>query len=193
MKQLLNFFSKRFFSLSINNISLASIDCETTGLDPKKDQIISIGGVKIHNGVLKYGENFHVLIIPENDTVSDSIKIHGLMPDELKNGTNMEDALNKFMHWLGDIPVIGYNIDFDYKILNRQLKQSLNKKLTNQKIEFLNLFRQRYQNHQENSLIGNSLESIADILDTPLPERHSALGDALGIAMMCIALQKKFP
>jgi DNA polymerase-3 subunit epsilon len=42
-----------------------SFDCETTGLNVKKDEILSIGGVKIINNKIEFSESFERYVCPE--------------------------------------------------------------------------------------------------------------------------------
>ena len=55
------------------------LDTETTGLNPKKDEILSIGAVKIKNNQIITSESFEIFIKPLEDISHMSIKIHLLL------------------------------------------------------------------------------------------------------------------
>jgi len=61
------------------------LDCETTGLNPKKDEILSIGAVHIRDNKVLMRKTFNIFIKPSKDISSESIKIHHLRPVDLEN------------------------------------------------------------------------------------------------------------
>ena len=60
-----------------------ALDLEATGLDPRRDEILSAGLVPIRGGVIRWGKHRYHRIRPEGDGASDSVVIHGLLPDQL--------------------------------------------------------------------------------------------------------------
>ncbi|DAB30632.1 MAG TPA: DNA polymerase III subunit epsilon, partial [Sulfurimonas sp. UBA12504] len=60
-------------------------DTETTGLDPKKDEILSIGAVKIKDNKILKSQTFEVFLQNSKEISSKSIKIHGIRPFDLKD------------------------------------------------------------------------------------------------------------
>src|SRR3546814_1942854 len=61
---------------------LVSIDLETTGLDPRSDEILSIAAVPIRDGVLRVSERFTCLVSPGRDFDIESIRHHRLRRSE---------------------------------------------------------------------------------------------------------------
>lgn len=53
-------------------------DTETTGLNPKKDEILSIGAVKIKGNKILTSQTFEVYIKNSKEISSKSIEIHGI-------------------------------------------------------------------------------------------------------------------
>ncbi len=54
---------------------LVAFDCETTGLDPKKDEIISLAAVKIRDNQILTSEKLQLFVKPKGEINIDSIKI----------------------------------------------------------------------------------------------------------------------
>ena len=76
----------------IQNTPLISADLELTGLDPRSNQIISIGWTLIDQGRVRMGTNRHFLI-SANQSVGSSAAIHELMDSEVAEGVDLEHGL----------------------------------------------------------------------------------------------------
>jgi len=61
---------------------LVSFDCETTSLNVKEAEIISIGAVKIRGNKVLTSDSFYVLVKPEGVMQAANVTIHGLRPKE---------------------------------------------------------------------------------------------------------------
>ena len=72
-------------------------DCETTGLDPKKDEIISIGAVKIKGNKILTNEAFHLFVEQKKQINHESITIHQIRHCDLEDAIPIEVAIEKFV------------------------------------------------------------------------------------------------
>ncbi len=94
------------------------IDLETTGLDEERNQIIEIGALKVE-GVHK--EKFHRLLyldksVPDFITELTGITTQMLVTDGCDRRKSMED----FACFIGDMILVGYNVKFDIKFLEKE-------------------------------------------------------------------------
>ena len=55
-----------------------SLDCETTGLNVRTDEIVSIGAVRIVGNRIMTSERLELLVRPERGVSADSVRIHRL-------------------------------------------------------------------------------------------------------------------
>ena len=72
---------------------LVSFDCETTSLNVREAEILSIGAVKIRNRTIVTSESFYVIVKPEGVMEAANVKIHGLRPKDVSDGIPVADAL----------------------------------------------------------------------------------------------------
>jgi DNA polymerase III subunit epsilon len=72
---------------------LLAVDVETTGLDPKRDQILSIGFVPVNGAQIDLSGAGHVLVRSEVE-VGDSARIHGITDDALTDALTPAEALD---------------------------------------------------------------------------------------------------
>lgn len=104
---------------TVNNAlpNFVSLDLETTGLRPAKDQIISIGAVRSKDG---HVDNFYKLVNlePGHSISTDISRVTKLDSDLLRlKGTDLKDVLIDLKHFVDAMPIVGYNLQFDERFL----------------------------------------------------------------------------
>lgn len=169
-----------------------SFDCETTSLDVKEAEIISIGAVKIRGNKIVTSESFYVLVKPEGMMQARNVTIHGLRPKDLSNGLPIDEALKRFLDFVGGRPVVGYFLEYDVAMVNKFLKPMIGVGLPNRQIEVSAIFyqqemRQKYYDMVVDLRMANMIKTLK-IPDLP---RHDALNDSINVAMMYLALQAR--
>jgi DNA polymerase-3 subunit epsilon len=165
------------------------LDTETTGLNPKKDEILSIGAVKIINNKIITSKSFEIFIKPSNKISAKSISIHHILPDELSNSVNINEALEELFLFIKNLPIVGYYISFDINILNTYTKKYIGTKLINEQIEISSMYYKRYKKKSAHEFIDLKFDTIMEKLDIPNLQKHDALNDAIMSAMMFLKLK----
>jgi DNA polymerase III subunit epsilon len=99
------------------------LDIETTGLDPKCEEILEIGAVKVVDG--RIVEEFNQLIRPTK-VISDFItNLTGITNEMVEDEALIDVVLADFIKFIGDTPcLIGHNIDrFDLPFIQMKVKE----------------------------------------------------------------------
>ena len=78
----------------------AVVDLETTGLDPKQDEIISFAAVPIDAGRIKVGAVSTLMIRPSRMPEAETIRIHGLRPQDLAEAPELRAVLDSVLEAL---------------------------------------------------------------------------------------------
>ena len=113
--------ARRVASPNIDNVQreYVFLDIETTGLDVEKDRIIEIGSIKVS------GEKevmFQKLIKTEIEVPDVIENLTGINGSKLSSeGIELKQCIAEFMEFIGKSDLIGYNIRFDIKFLNKAL------------------------------------------------------------------------
>ena len=94
-----------------------SIDLETTGLSPKLDRIIEIGAVKVQGGEIK--DTFSAFINPGRKLSDKIIELTGIHDEDLAEASYIEEILPWLDEFMGDLPILGHSVMFDYKFLKK--------------------------------------------------------------------------
>ena len=105
------------------------LDCETSGLNPKKDEILSIGAVIIKDNKILMRKTFNIFIKPSKDINPESIKIHHIRLVDLENGLNSKEAIFELLEFIGSRIIVGYYIKFDMAIISKYTKEFIGIKL----------------------------------------------------------------
>ncbi len=183
------------FDLAPDNEWVA-LDCETTGLNVRTDEIISIGAVRIVGNRIMTSERLELLVRPEHGVSADSVRIHRLRERDVAQGLPIDEAMKRLMHFIGSRPLVGYYLEFDLAMLNRAIWPLLGQGLPQPKIEVSSLyydykFRQlpAYQ-QQSNADIDLRFATLMNELGLPLRDAHDALNDAVMAALAFIKLRQ---
>ena len=100
----------------IGQVRFVVLDCETTGLNPRTDRIITIGAVAVRNGEIVLGDSFESLLkVTENTS---AVTVHGITRDESLKGIEESEALEGFLDYLQDGVIVGHHIGHDIASLD---------------------------------------------------------------------------
>ena len=165
------------------------LDCETTGLNPKKDEILSIGAVHIKDNRILMRKTFNIFVKPSKNINIESIKIHHLRPIDLENAVNPKEAILNLLNFIGSRPIVGYYIKFDISIISRYTKQYLGVKIPNESIEVSSMFYKTKKKTSEYEFIDLKFDTIMKELDIPKLGKHDALNDAIMTSMIFLKLK----
>lgn len=189
---LTGFFSKKdnTASLSIGDAEYIVLDTELTGLDLKKDSIVSVGAVRMKGARIDIGGSFYRLIHPSSNMDRKSILIHGITPSEVRDEPRADAVLDDLSVFCGDRVIVGHFISLDINFINKGMKQSRRKNLKNAAVDTRKLYEwikssqgssgRHYYARQEDM----DLFSLAREFNIAFDEGHNALSDAFITAQL---------
>ncbi|KAB7884306.1 3'-5' exonuclease [Poseidonibacter ostreae] len=167
-------------------------DCETTGLDPKVDDIISIGAVIIKDNTIVSSKKFVKFVKPKTKLQAEAIKIHHIRECDLEEAEDIDDVIEEFIDYIGNRTLVGYYLEFDIAMINKYLKPKLGITLPNKTHEVSAIY---YDYKIEKIPQGNidlRFDTIMQDLEIPIMGKHDAYNDALMTSLIFIKL-KNFP
>jgi DNA polymerase-3 subunit epsilon len=169
---------------------VVAFDCETTGLDIAKDDIITIAAVLIRGDKIVLSERFEALVRPETAIKPDAMKIHQLREADVEQQLPIRKILRDFLYFIGSRPLVGYYIEFDMKMIDKHVLPFIQIGLPNRRIEVSELYYERkYGNAPPGTTIDLRFTSILKDLGLPNLGQHDALSDALMTAMIYVTLR----
>jgi len=171
-----------------------ALDCETTGLDVRRDQIVSIGAVRIVGNRLLTSQRLELLVRPERSLEVASMRVHRLRERDVAQGLDPQQAMRLLLDFIGSRPLVGYYLEFDVAMLNREIWPMLGVRLPQPKIEVSAMyydfkFRQMPA-HERGNTIDLRFATIMGELGLPLREAHDALNDAVMAGLAFVKLRR---
>lgn len=106
----------------IDEVTFVSIDVETTGLNPKKDEIIAIAVIPIRNMKIHLKDGFFSLVKPEKFRF-ESMKYHGISEEELVRAPSFAEIADEIFERSNGI-LIGHCVEIDYSFLRKAFKKT---------------------------------------------------------------------
>lgn len=173
-------------------------DTELTGLDRKRDEIISIGAVLIRDLQINLGATFHRYIRPKNIEHTKATLVHRITPQQLLAAPPLEEVLPAFVEFAGANLMVGHCLALDMDFLNRAARKVLGGTLANPGIDTIRMahgyqrVRSGHFNQEEDRPRSYALEALAKEYQLPMFKPHDALEDALQTAYLFLFLLKKF-
>lgn len=164
-------------------------DCETTGLNTNKDDIISIGAVIIKNNTIIASKKFVKFIKPKTKLQIEAIKVHHIRECDLDDACDINEVAKEFLDFIGNRTLVGYYLEFDIAMINKQIKSQFGIKLPNKTIEVSAVY---YDYKMEAIPQGNidlRFDTIMNDLQIPYLGKHDALNDAIMTSMMFVKLK----
>lgn len=171
-----------------------ALDCETTGLDVKRDEIISIGAVRIVGNRLLTSQRLELIVRPERAMAQDSMRVHRLRERDVAAGMPPDEAMRQLLEFIGSRPLVGYYLEFDVGLINRAIWPMLGVGLPQSKIDISALYYDM-KNRQlpiqlRNERIDLRLETIMRELELPCRDAHDALNDAVMAGLAFLKLRR---
>lgn len=169
---------------------MVAIDCETTGLDTRRAELVSLAAVRLKGDRVLTSQSLDLRLARPASLSGDSIRIHRLRGIDLEGGDSIEAALAKFLDFVGNRPLVGWCLEFDLAILNRYLRARLGFELPNARVEVSRVYAKALRRRQPEAIPNLRFEAVAQALEVPVMGRHTALGDAVTTALMYTRVQR---
>jgi len=190
IEQYLNAFENTWADDSpADRVRFVALDTETTGLDPRRDKIITIGAVAVQGGEILLDDAFEALLtIAYNNS---SVTVHGVTRDEAAGGMEEPEALALFLDYLRDGVIVGHHIGHDIEALNCACERHFNMRLKNRSLDTMDLTL-----HLTNAAAfgnrpmaaGFTLDALCETFGVEPHDRHTAGGDAFITAQIFLRL-----
>ena len=181
----------KFLFQECENDEYIVFDTETTGLDTKNDEILSIGAVKIKGNKILTSQTFEVYLKNSKEISSKSIEIHGIRPCDLDNAKDSSEAIIEFLNFIGSRTLVGYYLEFDVAMINKYIKPMIGITLPNKMIEVSEIYYDKQISIIPQGNIDLRFDTMLKKYDIPNMGVHNAVNDAVMTAMIFLKLTKE--
>jgi DNA polymerase III epsilon subunit-like protein len=168
-------------------LRLVALDCETTGLDTRRDRIVSIATVPIRDGCLDEATGFDLLVNPSCPIPARASGIHGIHDEHVRTSPEFPAILPDLAASLDGAIMLGHEIGFDAAMIRREAKRARMPWAAPPLLDTMLLSAAFIPNCAD-----LRLEAIAERLGIVVRGRHTALGDARAAAEIFVRLLPEF-
>ena len=175
----------------LENTRYVVFDTETTGLDYRKDRILSIGAVSLTGNTIDVSDALEIYV--QQDVFNEeSVAIHGILKHGKYYSISEEEAIKRFIAYIGNSVLVGHHVGFDVRMVNYALKRLGAPKLKNQLLDTGTLYKKTI--HVVNVVSQEkhySLDELCADLKIEKTDRHKASGDAYITAMAFLKIKSR--
>ncbi len=172
---------------------VVSLDLETSSLDPRTAEILSIAAVPVRGRRVVLSERFERVVRAGAAVDREAVKYHRLRPVDIEHGVPPQQAVTEFVDWLGERPLLGYCIGFDCIMLEKALQWAGRGLLNGRRFDIREIYRRRMLQRNPDGTPSQALDDILAALDVPAVGRHTAIGDATAVGLAFISLKHSAP
>ena len=147
-------------------------DLETTGLDPQTHSIIEIGAIRVNRDSDMH-DSFQTLVHPKGRIGKRITELTGITSEMVRTeGMSLDQALSEFRDFVGDLPLVAYNADFDDAFLKAACRRTGSTDMPNEVCCALKMARRAWPSRSSYRLADIAKDGGLSDEDT-----HRALGD----------------
>jgi len=161
------------------------LDLETTGLDLRRDEIVSFGAVVVRDGRAVAATAVHGLVRPERPVPPSGVLVHALRPGDLAGAPSLAERVPDLVDLLRGRVLVAHSAWVEQAFLARALAPA-GLRPAALVVDTAALAREELVVRSERG--EPQLEQVAAALRMPVHARHHALGDALTTATVFLAL-----
>jgi DNA polymerase III subunit epsilon len=164
-----------------------TVDVETTGLNPRRDEIVSFAALPVEQGRVLTGAAVRGLVRPRTSPPGSSVEIHGLRAADLAAAPPVREALAPLAAAIrGRIPV-AHAAWVERAFLDEPLR-ALGSRMPRRVVDTAVLWRLLRILRGDGDPGWCALSAVAQGLGLPAERAHVAEGDALTAAQVFLAL-----
>ena len=170
-------------------LEIVALDLETTGIDPNRDVILSIGLVHLDHWSIKLGTAWHRIVRIDEAIPGESAVIHQITDDQAAEGTPIEELLPELLRRMAGKPMLVHYSAIEQNFLSAACERFYGAPFVTQTIDTLEIGQRVFE--RRNHLIQPGdlrLFNLRPRYNLPQYKAHNAFCDALATAELFLAM-----
>ena len=175
-------------SADIREVDFLAIDLETTGLNSKRDDILSVGYVVMHGNRVDLGSARHRLVRTARAIPEASAIIHQITDDQAAQGGLLDDVLAELLSAMAGKVMIAHHASVEKGFLGEACQRVYGVGLTVPVVDTQALAKRTLERRQIAFKSSDlRLHALSERYNLPRYGAHNALSDALAAAELFLA------
>ena len=166
----------------LHEATFCVLDLETTGGSPGRSKITEIAAVRLRGG--RIIDRFETLVDPGRPIPPPITRITGITDALLVGQPRIEEALERFVAFVGDDVMVAHNAPFDFRFLNYERFRIAGRYFTQPWLDTLVIARRLLRRRLDRFDLG----TLAEWAGTAVRPSHRALPDAEATAELLVQL-----
>lgn len=162
------------------------ISTETSGLNPDKDVILSLGAFSIIDDSIVIKENFETVLLQYKYLQDNGLSNEFIIESKMMKMPE-PDALEALVNFIGNSILVGHHINFDIEMLNAALERLDCGRLKNEALDVDVMYRKLTDINDKQF----SLDDLCEIYKIPKSDRNSSSEDAYRIGLLFLKLKSR--
>ncbi len=162
------------------------LSTETSGLNPNKDVILSLGAFSVVDDSIVIKDNFESVLLQYKFLQDNGLSNEFIIESKMIKMQEPE-ALEAFVNFLGNAVLVGHHINFDIEMLNSSLERLDCGRLKNEALDVDVMYRKLMDINDKQF----SLDDLCEIYKIPKSDRNSSAEDAYKIALLFLKLKSR--
>jgi DNA polymerase-3 subunit epsilon len=167
--------------------SFAVLDFELTGLDLRRDHVLSLGLVPVERGRARLASSLYLVVRPPVPVSPESIRVHGITPGELADAPALDDVADRLLSALEGRLLVAHAAGIELAFLER-LYEGTGRRPPRRAIDVIDLAAELVARRGEPPLESPRLAYLAGRFGVPVTRTHHAFDDALVTAELFLVL-----
>ncbi|WP_433830661.1 3'-5' exonuclease [Flavobacterium anhuiense] len=162
------------------------LSTETSGLNPDKDVILSLGAFSVIDDSIVIKENFETVLLQYKYLQDNGLSNEFIIESKMMKMPE-PDALEAFVNFIGNSILVGHHINFDVEMLNAALERLDCGRLKNEALDVDVMYRKLTDINDKQF----SLDDLCEIYKIPKSDRNSSSEDAYRIGLLFLKLKSR--
>lgn len=162
------------------------LSTETSGLNPDKDVILSLGAFSVIDDSIVIKESFETVLLQYKYLQDNGLSNEFIIESKMMKMPE-PDALEAFVNFIGNSILVGHHINFDVEMLNAALERLDCGRLKNEALDVDVMYRKLTDINDKQF----SLDDLCEIYKIPKSDRNSSSEDAYRIGLLFLKLKSR--
>ncbi|WP_394774431.1 PolC-type DNA polymerase III [Flavobacterium sp.] len=162
------------------------VSTETSGLNPNKDVILSLGAFSVIDDSIIIKDNFEAVLLQYKFLQDNGLSNEFIIESKMLKMPE-PDAIEAFVNFVGNAVLVGHHINFDIEMLNAALERLDCGRLKNEALDIDMMYRKLTDINDKQF----SLDDLSEIYKIPKSDRNSSSEDAYKIALLFLKLKSR--
>lgn len=162
------------------------LSTETSGLNPDKDVVLSLGAFSIIDDSIVIKESFETVLLQYKYLQDNGLSNEFIIESKMMKMPE-PDALEAFVNFIGNSILVGHHINFDIEMLNAALERLNCGRLKNEALDVDMMYRKLTDINDKQF----SLDDLCEIYKIPKSDRNSSSEDAYRIGLLFLKLKSR--